>query len=162
MDMVEIKNTRPKVTAIMAAYNTEAYVRRAVESVQKQTMEEWELWCVDDASTDTTAAMLDEMADADSRIKVMHLEKNSGAGKARNAVIEKARGKYMCFIDSDDYIREDYMRTLYGLAEKTGSEEIYFGMWHEYEENFRGNTVNNMYFGENTEYTIYRGRLSEN
>lgn len=154
MNMIE--NSKPKVTAIMAAYNTAPYVRRAVESVQKQTMAEWELWCIDDASTDDTAVLLDEIAQADHRIKVIHLEQNGGLGNARNIGIEKATGEYMCFIDSDDYIKDDYMKTLYDLAECTGSEEIYFGMEHEWEEALhRGKTVKKPYFGKKTEYTIY-------
>lgn len=150
------ENNKPKVSVIMAAYNTAPYVRRAVESIQRQTMEEWELWCTDDASIDGTAELLDEMAQTDHRIKVIHLEKNGGLGNARNIGMEKATGKYMCFIDSDDYIKDDYMKTLYDLAEYTDSEEIYFGMENEWEESLhRDNTVKKPYFGEKTAYTVY-------
>ncbi len=97
----------PALSIIMPVYNVERYLREAIESVMSQTYADWELLLVDDGSTDGCPAICDEYADNDWRIKVIHKE-NGGQGAARNDALAMARGRYVGFVDSDDWI-EPYM-----------------------------------------------------
>ncbi|MFH6934085.1 glycosyltransferase family 2 protein [Flavobacterium sp. FlaQc-30] len=90
------------VSILMPTFNAEKFIKAAIESVQKQTYENWEMILVDDASTDETVKIIDDFAQKDSRIKLFQLETNSGNGFARNKALEKASGKYIAFLDADD------------------------------------------------------------
>ena len=90
------------VSILMPTFNAEKFIKAAVESVQKQTYENWEMILVDDASTDETVKIIADFAQKDSRIKHYQLQTNSGNGFARNIALEKASGKYIAFLDADD------------------------------------------------------------
>ena len=100
-----------KVSIIMPVYNKEKYVRKAIESILAQTLTEWELIIIDDGSTDLSYSICLEYT-GDKRIKVFHI-KNGGVSRARNTGLDYARGEYVTFIDSDDYITENYLEKLY-------------------------------------------------
>lgn len=91
-----------KVSVVIAVYNGEKYIRECLESVLNQTLKEIEIICVNDASKDRTANILEEYRKKDSRIKVITNSVNLNAGKSRNLGMEKARGKYIIFLDADD------------------------------------------------------------
>lgn len=90
------------VTVITPAYNSEDYIAGTIESVISQTYTRWEMIVVDDASTDSTAEIVNSYSRKDKRIRYIALKKNSGPGKARNVAIELAEGRYIAFLDSDD------------------------------------------------------------
>lgn len=90
------------VSILTPTYNTEKFIRATIESVQNQTYKNWEMILVDDASTDQTVSVIEEFVQNDSRIKLFKLDKNSGNGFARNAALDKASGKYIAYLDSDD------------------------------------------------------------
>lgn len=90
------------VSILIPTFNAEKSIKAAVESVQKQTYENWEMILVDDASTDETVKIIADFAQKDSRIKHYQLQTNSGNGFARNIALEKASGKYIAFLDADD------------------------------------------------------------
>ena len=90
------------VSVIVPVYNTEHYVLDCIKSIQDQTYPNWELILVDDRSTDQSLSICRASAAQDSRIKVFHQEKNSGALATRNRGIEEAKGRFICFLDSDD------------------------------------------------------------
>ena len=117
-----------KISVIMPVYKVEQYVAKAIESIQKQTMTEWELFMVDDGSPDKSGEICDAYAKKDSRIKVIHKE-NGGAPSARNVAIEQARGKYMYFMDSDDWAEPDMLEYMYGLAEKHQAQYVVCGYY---------------------------------
>lgn len=94
--------SNPIVSIITATYNSESFVSRTIRSVQEQTMQDWEMLITDDCSKDGTVALLKEQAEMDSRIKYFVLDKNSGAGVARNNSIEHASGRYIAILDGDD------------------------------------------------------------
>ena len=94
-----------KVSVIIPVYNVEAYLRQCLDSVVNQTLREIEIICVNDGSTDESAAILKEYATKDERIKIL-TQSNSGAGAARNAGLVSARGKWLYFLDGDDFINE--------------------------------------------------------
>ncbi len=108
MDM----NSQPLLTIIVPVYNTLEYLARCVHSITAQTYENLEILLVDDGSTDGTGALCDELAKEDNRIRVIHKE-NGGSSSARNIGIEQARGEYLGFVDSDDYIAPEMYQCLY-------------------------------------------------
>lgn len=104
-----------KISVIMPVYKVEEYVGKAIESIQAQTYDNWELFAVDDGSPDNSGAICDEYAAKDSRIKVIHKE-NGGAPSARNVAIDQATGDYFYFMDSDDWAEPDMLKDMLGLA----------------------------------------------
>ncbi|SIS38176.1 Glycosyltransferase involved in cell wall bisynthesis [Zobellia uliginosa] len=90
------------VSIITPVYNSEKYITHCIESVLAQTYGNWEHILVDDCSTDKSIAIISEYAKNDTRIRLLQLESNSGAGIARNTAIEAAKGRYIAFLDSDD------------------------------------------------------------
>lgn len=92
-----------KVSIIIPAYNSALFIKRALDSVLSQTWADWELLVVDDCSTDGTADIVASYAQKDTRIRLLHTEKNSGApALPKNIGIENARGEYIAFLDHDD------------------------------------------------------------
>lgn len=102
------------VSVIVPVYKVEQYLNRCVSSIIRQSYANLEIILVDDGSPDRCPQLCDEWALQDSRIKVIHKE-NGGLSDARNAGIKKACGKYICFVDSDDYISSKFVETLYEL-----------------------------------------------
>lgn len=103
-----MEEKKPKISVIVPVYNVEKYLHKCVDSILKQTLSDIELILVDDGSPDGSGAICDEYAQKDSRVKVIH-KPNGGVSSARNAGIEVARGEWLCFVDSDDYIDETYL-----------------------------------------------------
>lgn len=100
------------ISVIVPVYNVENYLGKCVETIISQTYSELEIILVDDGSTDSSGSLCDKYSELDGRIKVIHKE-NGGLSSARNAGIEMATGKYVGFIDSDDYIDERMFELLY-------------------------------------------------
>jgi glycosyltransferase involved in cell wall biosynthesis len=107
----------PLITIIIPIYKVEKYLKKCVFSVLSQSYTNLEIFLVDDGSPDNCGKMCDEFAQKDSRIKVIHKE-NGGLSDARNVAIEVATGEWITFIDSDDYVSSDYVKTLYDLVSK--------------------------------------------
>lgn len=97
-----------KVSVIIPVYNVEPFLRRCIESILVQTWDYFEVILVDDGSTDLSGNICDEMGKRDSRIKIIH-KKNAGVSAARNTGIEAASGGFICFVDGDDYVMDDYI-----------------------------------------------------
>jgi glycosyltransferase involved in cell wall biosynthesis len=95
-------NTAPRVSVILPAYNAAAHLRRAVDSALAQTMADLEIVIVDDASTDATLEIAGRIAARDSRVRVLHNERNSGPSVSRNRAIAAARGEWIAILDADD------------------------------------------------------------
>lgn len=98
-----------KHTVIVPAYNTGEAIRRCIDSILAQSIGDWELIVVDDGSSDCTPVVIDEYAGKDERIRAIHIA-NGGVSNARNVGLEAARGEYVMFVDSDDWIEPDYLR----------------------------------------------------
>lgn len=96
----------PLLTITMPVYNVEKYVGRAIESILRNKFTDYELIIVDDGSTDLSGGICDELANKDPRVKVIH-KKNGGLVSARETALKEAKGKYITFVDSDDYIEEN-------------------------------------------------------
>ena len=119
--------TEPKVSIVVPVYNTEAYLKRCLDSLLHQTLSDLEIILVDDGSKPACADLCDEMAKTDTRIRVLH-KANGGLGFARNTGIEAATGEYIGFVDSDDYILPDMYETLYTAAKKTDADLAVSGL----------------------------------
>lgn len=108
----------PEISIIVPVYKVEKYINTCVDSLLRQTFRDIEIILVDDGSPDNCPQICDDYKLVDDRIKVLH-KINGGLSSARNAGIVIARGKYICFIDSDDYVTEDYCQVLYDLLDGT-------------------------------------------
>lgn len=113
---------QPAVSVIIPLYNTEAYVEEALRSVMGQTLRRTEIIVVDDGSNDGSAAVVEALAAEDPRIRLIR-QANAGQAAARNTALDVARGAYVYFMDSDDWIEPD---TLAACYEKCRSEELDF------------------------------------
>lgn len=110
------KNMKKNVSIIVPVYKVEKYLAKCVDSILNQTYKNFELILVDDGSPDNCGKICDEYAMKDERIRVFHKE-NGGLSDARNYGIKKAKCEWIVFIDSDDYIKEDYIETLIKICE---------------------------------------------
>jgi len=109
------------ISIIVPVYNVEKYLQKCVDSIINQTYKTLEIILVDDGSKDNSGKICDELEKMDNRIKVIH-KQNGGLSDARNAGIKIAKGKYIGFVDSDDYIARDMFETLYGLSKKHNAD----------------------------------------
>lgn len=107
----------PKVSVIIPVYNTRKYLKKCLDSVMNQTLKEIEIICINDGSTDNSLEILNEYAQRDKRFIIIN-KANGGAGSARNAGIDVARGEYIGFVDSDDWIEPDMFEVLYNKAKE--------------------------------------------
>ena len=98
---------KPQVTMLMAVFNAEKFLEKSLKSLTDQTLKEIQVICVDDASTDSSWQILQKYAGLDPRIEAIRLTRNSGQAHARNIALSKARGSYIGFLDSDDYLAPD-------------------------------------------------------
>ena len=101
----------PKISIIVPVYNVEQYLERCVKSIMKQTLDNFELLLINDGSSDNSGQLCDELSQKDTRIRVFHIQ-NGGVSNARNLGIQSSRGEWISFIDSDDFVTEDYLETL--------------------------------------------------
>ena len=102
----------PLISVIVPVYNVERYLDRCIDSIVNQTYKNLEIILVEDGSPDNCSDMCDSWGEKDSRIKVIH-QPNGGGGKARNCALDCARGEYIAFVDSDDYIATCMFEVLY-------------------------------------------------
>lgn len=107
----------PLISVIVPIYNVELYLPKCIDSIINQTYTKLEIILVNDGSPDNCGKICDEYAVNDLRIKVIHKD-NGGLSDARNVAIDVAKGEYLTFIDSDDFVSVDYVETLYNLVKK--------------------------------------------
>lgn len=111
----------PEISIIVPVYNVEKYLERCVRSILAQTFTDFELLLINDGSTDRSGELCDVLAKEDDRIRVVHKE-NGGASSARNVGIELARGTYLAFVDSDDWIAPNMYHSLLKLIKDHDAE----------------------------------------
>lgn len=120
-----------RVSVIVPVYNVEKHLKQCLDSIVGQTYKELEIILVDDGSPDCCGAICEEYAKRDSRIRVIHKE-NAGLGMARNSGLEIAQGKYVTFIDSDDWIGPDMVEKLLEPAQKENCDLVVSGIVREF------------------------------
>lgn len=109
------------ITVIIPAYNIENYILFCLRSIAAQTYKNFEVLCVDDGSTDNTAEVIRKFCNSDERFKLLQ-KKNGGVSSARNFGIDNAKGKYVSFIDGDDYIAENFLERLHSIITEHGAD----------------------------------------
>ena len=102
-----------KITIILPVYNVEKYLVQSLESVIHQTLEDIEIICINDSSSDNSLTILEGYSRKDSRIKIINLSKNHGAGYARNIGLKQATGEYIMFLDPDDWYEHNTCELAY-------------------------------------------------
>lgn len=107
----------PKISVIIPVYNAEKYLKECIDSVLNQTFDDFEVLIINDGSTDESGKICDEYAQKDARVKVFHKE-NGGVSSARNLGLDNAKGEWITFVDSDDYISEDYFQPILKYCEQ--------------------------------------------
>ena len=117
----------PLFSVVVPMYNVEAFLPECVESIRDQTLQNIEIILVDDGSPDRCGTIAKAYAKEDPRIRVVH-RANGGLGPARNSGMEVARGEYIGFVDSDDWIEPDMYERLYTAAEASNADVVYTGM----------------------------------
>ncbi len=124
---------QPLVSVVMPVYRVENYLKDAVGSVRGQSMSDWELILVDDASPDGCGAICDELAAQDARLSVVHLSENGGLSNARNVGFEQTRGKYVMFMDSDDRIDSTLFERMYeAVSVENPPQVVVWGLTEEH------------------------------
>lgn len=111
------------ISIILPIYNVEKDLSRCIESILAQTYTEFEMILVDDGSPDRCGEICDRYAQEDTRIQVIH-KKNGGVSEARNAGLDAAHGKYICWVDPDDYIHPQYLETLYRIMQESKADVV--------------------------------------
>lgn len=117
---------------IMPVYNAEKYVSKAIESVLKQSFQDFELLLIDDCSKDHSAEICAQFSASDPRVVLLHTPQNSGAAAARNLGLAAAKGEYIGFVDSDDTIDPDLFQSAYEVLHKESYDCLKFGCQEEY------------------------------
>jgi len=141
-----------KVSVIIPVYNVERYLNTCLNSVLRQTLKEFEIICIDDCSTDKSWDILREYANKDSRVKIIKNERNLGPSVARNRGLDMAKGEYIFFLDSDDFIFRDALECFYIIASVNKLDLLKTGYLVQQEdgdktENIRGREIKGVYTG---------------
>lgn len=155
----------PKISVIVPVYNVEAYLVPCINSILAQSFSDFELILVDDGSPDSCPAICDAYVAQDSRVVVIHQE-NQGQAAARNAGVAKARGQWVCFVDSDDIIQPQMLELLLKAAEDTGAKismcgasegtELPLGFMREASSSYSAASVDDTYLLYLCENVAYR------
>ena len=123
--------SKDMISIIIPVYKTEKYLKRCIESALNQTYQKLEIILVDDGSPDECPRICDEYAQKDNRIKVIHKE-NGGVSSARNIALDVAKGKYITFLDSDDFFEQEACEILYKTAIQHNADVVTCGMTMRY------------------------------
>ena len=131
-----------KISVIVPIYNSEDYIDRCVRSIVEQSYKNIEIILVDDGSTDNSSMMCDEWAKNDKRVKVIHKE-NGGVSSARNEGLKIAKGDYISFVDSDDYIDKKMIEKMLNQMEKGNTDLVIcnYEPNHDFVDNMDGITL---------------------
>lgn len=139
-----------KISIIVPCYNTKLYIEQCMQSLIEQTLEDIEIICIDGCSSDGSLEILQQFETKDSRIKVFSKE-NEGVSLSRNYGMQKAQGKYLMFVDADDWIDQDTCEIAYEKAEEQQADLV---MW-SYMREFKDNSLSKDIFKENEK--IFQG-----
>lgn len=115
-----------KITVALSVYNVDDFIRKSLDCIIRQTFDDVEVLCIDDASTDETISILEEYENRDNRVKLIRNTHNQGLSVSRNIAIEEARGEYIIMLDGDDLFAPDMLEKAYWKAKETDADMV---MW---------------------------------
>lgn len=144
-----------KISIIVPVYNVEKYIIKCLESVKRQSFDNFECLIIDDGSKDNSIELAEKYVKDDNRFKIYHKE-NGGLSDARNYGINLSKGEYLFFLDSDDYIADTLLADAYQMAKKYDSDIVCFDMMYVYEDG-RDNEISS---GGDFEVTSYQENKS--
>ena len=121
----------PAVSVIVPMYKVEQYIKLCVDSILNQTFRDFEIILVDDASPDNCFELCQKLYGGNDKVKFIRHEKNCGLGITRNTGIKNARGKYVYFVDSDDFILPQALEKFYNAAEKNNAQVVHSAGWYD-------------------------------
>lgn len=124
--------SNPEISVIVCIYNMERFLRRSLDSLLHQSMKDFEVLLVDDGSTDKSTDICDIYIRRDQRFRYIYKE-NGGANAARATGVLNAHGRYLCFVDSDDFVESDYLSKLHHAIEKSGADIVTCGYVEDYD-----------------------------
>lgn len=127
-----MEKKQPFISVVMPVYNVEKHLEKAVDSILKQTYQDFEIILVDDCSPDGCPGLCDRIAAGDDRIRAVHHKENQGISMARNTGISEAKGVYLSFIDSDDYVEPDLFEKAVRSLEENPAQVVVFGLTEDY------------------------------
>ena len=131
--LLNLRKKNPEISIIIPVYNVEKYLDECLNSAVNQTFNDIEIICVNDGSTDSSLEILESHASRDKRIKIIN-QKNKGLSGARNTGLDAAKGKYIYFMDSDDYMELNGLKKLYDLIEEESCDLIVFKTYNFIDE----------------------------
>ncbi len=143
----------PKISVIIPVYNTEKYLKKCLDSIIFQTLEDIEIICIDDCSLDFSKQILEEYSNKDGRIKLIYNEKNMGLSYTRNRGIDSANGQYIRFVDSDDFMDLNSLEDTFFLADKYDLDFLKF----RYEREFNHSKITVVEYGADIDSYIFSG-----
>ena len=123
----------PKVSIVVPIYNVEKYLTECIHSVLRQSLRDFQLILIDDGSPDRCPVLCDNFASEDNRIQVIH-KKNGGLSSARNAAYPYIKGKFVLFLDGDDYLDEKALETLVKIQEQNNADVVVGNYWYLYND----------------------------
>ncbi|OXN01192.1 glycosyltransferase family 2 protein [Bifidobacterium vansinderenii] len=147
----------PLISIVVPVYKVEEVLDRCVKSILEQTYEYWEVILVDDESPDGSPALCDQWAQRDSRIRVVH-QSHAGVSTARNRGIAEAKGDFLVFVDSDDFVDNDYLECLLKAQEHTGADLVMCSAVCEDDEGRPKRTDEEWTFDDMPEDRLFTGR----
>lgn len=124
--------TQSEISVIIPVYNASEHLSECLESLLKQTYADFEAICVNDGSTDNSSEILNYYQNKDKRIKIFNQE-NQGTAKAREQGIKNACGKWIVYVDADDYVAADYLQKLYDRAQKEKADAVFCYYYEDFE-----------------------------
>lgn len=139
--------SKNKITVIVPIYNKEKYIEECINSLTNQTLQEIEIICINDGSTDNSKKIIESISKKEPKIKIIN-QKNKGPGHARNQGLKNAKGEYIAFIDADDWIEQNTLENLYKKAKKDNSDLVLFNAIEHLPEN---KTRKRIYYPETIE-----------
>lgn len=152
------RGEKPLVSVIISVYNTEKYLVQCLESVKNQTLENIEIICIDDGSSDSSRSIIEEYCKSDSRFMLIANNKNQGAGISRNKGLKTAQGKYIICLDSDDFFEPQFLEKMTGYAEQKAADavicrsDLYYTDTGRYENN--NSSINDRVLPEKDVFTF--------
>lgn len=150
---------KDKVSIIVPVYNVEKYIEKCLKSLISQSYKNIEIILIDDGSKDNSGKICDTYKRKDSRIKVIHKE-NAGVSEARNLGIQKATGRYLCFVDADDFVMNDYIEYMHQLIVKESSDiAVCTKMFSNFNEEQSSDEMIEVLDGENAIIRILNYRM---
>ena len=148
------------ISIIIPCYNIENYIEKCIESIENQTYKDIEIIAVDDCSKDGTIVKLKELQERYSNLQVYQNDKNRGAAYSRNFAMKKAKGEYIGFVDSDDYITDEYYEKLMETAEKEKADLVATDIEIVYENNSNAPILSRACLGEVTKFNLVNNGLA--